>query len=358
MDYGFRWSFMPDAWLADNKLAAFEPSAYSAALGTSPCNGIVMAAGAPNGCASNNFPGGVFSKNRSIIPSNYHLIAPRLGFAWDAFGHGKFVLRAGVGQFFTRDPVSGTSTRLVGANPPFTIAGGAERTLDGPTYANGTNMLDFSPGGLANQSVQLSTNLANSWQWNLTTEVEVFRNAKLELGYVGLRGIHLDTYVDIDQLPPQNRLAWIESGGNQNGLFPFGARTGAAPGAIYQWAHLGDSIYHSLQTQFTYKMPHNSVWQTSYTWSKNIANTEGDYPNNQDGIADLYNPCCHPWIGQLRPAKRVLVQSGLQPTWPGRAEWLCEGRCRWMGDQHGSEPRNRQCPYHHRPTERRHLPHF
>jgi hypothetical protein len=37
-------------------------------------------------------------------------------------------------------------------------------------------------------------------------------------------------------------------------------------------------------------MPHNSVWQTSYTWSKNIANTEGDYPNNQDGIADLYNP--------------------------------------------------------------------
>lgn len=290
LDYGFRWSFMPAAWLADNKLAAFEPSAYSAALGTSPCNGIVMAAGAPNGCASNNFPGGVFSKNRSIIPSNYHLIAPRLGFAWDAFGHGKFVLRAGVGQFFTRDPVSGTSTRLVGANPPFTIAGGAERTLDGPTYANGTNMLDFSPGGLANQSVQLSTNLANSWQWNLTTEVEVFRNAKLELGYVGLRGIHLDTYVDIDQLPPQNRLAWIESGGNQNGLFPFGARTGAAPGAIYQWAHLGDSIYHSLQTQFTYKMPHNSVWQTSYTWSKNIANTEGDYPNNQDGIADLYNP--------------------------------------------------------------------
>jgi Carboxypeptidase regulatory-like domain len=290
LDYGFRWSFMPAAWLADNKLAAFEPSAYSVALGTSPCNGIVMAAGAPNGCAANNFPGGVFSKNRSIIPSNYHLIAPRLGFAWDAFGHGKFVLRAGVGQFFTRDPISGTSTRLVGANPPFTIAGGAERTLDGPTYANGVNMLDFSPGGLANQSVQLSTNLANSWQWNLTTEVEVFRNAKLELGYVGLRGIHLDTYVDIDQLPPQNRLTWIESGGNQNGLFPFGARTGAAPGAIYQWAHLGDSIYHSLQTQFTYKMSHNSVWQTSYTWSKNIANTEGDYPNNQDGVADLYNP--------------------------------------------------------------------
>jgi hypothetical protein len=299
LDYGFRWSFMPAAVLADNKLAAFEPSAYSVALGTSPCNGIVLAAGAPNGCSAASFAGGVYSKNRSIIPSNYHLIAPRLGFAWDAFGHGKFVLRGGVGQFFTRDPISGTSTRLVGGNPPFTIPTGAERTLDGPTYTNanggsGTcptcNMLDFNPGGTATQSVQLSTNLANSWQWNLTTEVEPFRNAKLELGYVGLRGIHLDTYVDINQLPPQNRLAWIEGSGNQNGLFPFGFKYGGAPGAIYQWAHLGDSNYHSLQTQFTYRMPHNSVWQTSYTWSKNIANTEGDYPNNQDGIADLYNP--------------------------------------------------------------------
>ena len=133
LDYGLRYSLMPDAWLADNKLASFEPSAYNPNLNpTSPCNGIVLAAGAPDGCSAQGFPGGVFSKNRSIVPSNHHLIAPRLGFAWDVFGHGKWVLRSGVGQFFTRDPISGTSTRLVGANPPFTVGIGPERTLDGP----------------------------------------------------------------------------------------------------------------------------------------------------------------------------------------------------------------------------------
>jgi hypothetical protein len=299
VDYGFRWSFMPDAWLADNKLAAFEPYAYSAALGTSPCNGVVLAAGAPNGCSAQSFAGGVYSKNRSIIPSNHHLIAPRLGFAWDVFGHGNWVLRAGVGQFFTRDPISGTSTRLVGANPPFTVGSGAERTLDGPypfiqsaTPTAGDNMRDFNAGGVANQSVQLNSNLANSWQYNLTTEVTPWHNGKLEVGYVGLRGIHLDTYYDINQLPPQNRLAWLTrgAGNNDNALFPYGAKYGGAPGAIYQWAHGGDSIYHSLQTQFTQRLPHNSVFQSSYTWSKNISDTEGDYPNNQDGIADLYNP--------------------------------------------------------------------
>ena len=267
-------------------------SAYNPALGTSPCNGVILAAGAPNGCAAQGFAGGVYSSNRSIIPSNYHLIAPRLGFAWDVFGKQKFVLRGGVGQFFARDPISGTTTRPVGSNPPFTIGSGYERTLDGPTFTSGVNLLDFSPGGVANQGVQLNTNLPNTWQWNLTTEVEPFHNAKLEMGYVGLRGIHLATYVDINQLPPQNRLAWITrpAGDNANKLFPFGAKYGGAPGAIYQWSHLGDSIYHSLQTMFTLKMAHNSIWQTSYTWSKNIANTETDYPNNQDGIADLYNP--------------------------------------------------------------------
>ncbi len=301
LDYGVRWSFMPDAWLADNKLASFEPSAFDPNLkdsngnpdATSPCNGVVLAKGAPNDCAKLGFPGGVYSSNRSIVPSNHHLIAPRVGFAWDVLGHGNWVLRAGLGQFFTRDPISGTSTRLVGANPPFTVGTGAERTLDGPTFTNNVNMFDFNLGGTATQSVSLNPDLANSWQWNLTTEVAPFHNAKLEVGYVALRGVHLATYEDIDQLPPENRIPWMLRGpSNQNGtnFFPFGTKYAGAPGAIYQWTHKGDSVYHSLQSQFTYKMSHNSIFQTSYTFSKNIANTETDYPNNQDGIADMYNP--------------------------------------------------------------------
>ncbi len=293
LNYGFRWSFMPQAFLEDNKLAAFVPSAYDPKLGTSPCNGIVLAAGAPNGCAAQGFAGGVYSKNRSIIPTNYHLVAPRLGFAWDAFGKQKYVLRGGIGQFFARDPISGTTTRLVGSNPPFTVGVGPERTLDGPTFsASSGNLFDFAVGGTPSRGLEVNTNIGNSWQWNLTAEVAPFRNAKLEVGYVGLRGIHLATYEDVNQLAPQNRLAFINrpAGNNENQLFPFGAMFAGAPKAIYSWVHRGDSVYHSLQSMFTLRMAHNSIWQTSYTWSKNISNMETDYPNQNDGIPDLYNP--------------------------------------------------------------------
>ena len=302
VDYGFRYSLMPNAFQEGNRLASFEPYAYSAALGTSPCNGIVLAKGAPNGCAAQGFPGGVYSKWNNLVPENKHLIAPRLGAAWDVLGKARWVLRAGVGQFFARDPISPQGTSLLGANPPFTVGVAPERTLDGPTFSpcNGdpcadpnANMLDFAVGGTPSLGLEQNTNLTNTWQWNLTNEVAPFHNAKLEVAYVGLRGIHLNEVENIVEIAPQNRLAWLlrPPGTNDNQLFPFGALFANAPGRISYWAHRGDSIYHSLQSMFTLKMTRNSIWQTSYTWSKNIGNTEADYTNNSNGgIADIYNP--------------------------------------------------------------------
>ena len=129
----------------------------------------------------------------------------------------------------------------------------------------------------------------------------------------------------------------MPSGNNANNLFPFGSKYGGAPGAIYQWAHSGDSVYHSLQTQFTHKLAHSSIFQTSYTWSKNIANIESDYPNNQDGIADMYDPRASRGLSDFdRP--NVFTSSLVYnlPSLEGRSR-VHERRCRWMGDQHRGE---------------------
>jgi len=122
---------MPDAWLDDNKLASFDPASYDPALGTSPCNALSWRR-APNGCQDQGFAAVSIPRICSIVPSKSPLDRTTRRFRVGRIRRSDFVVRGGVGQFFTRDPISGTSTRLVGANPPFTVGIGPE------TYARRT----------------------------------------------------------------------------------------------------------------------------------------------------------------------------------------------------------------------------
>jgi hypothetical protein len=318
LDYGFRWSFILPEYMDDNHLSGFLPSLYDPALGNDPCNGIVLAKGAPNLCKGlGTGTGGTYSKYRSLVPANHHLIAPRLGFAWDMFGTQRFVLRGGIGQFFARDPV-GISIRMEQSNPPFGIGAAGEHTLDPCSvtglagcqgdFTPGVNLFDWASGGTPGQGLDYNTNVSNSWQWNLTTETALGRNAKLELGWVALRGIHLESAHDTNQITPANRLAYIlrgipcdnadpptkitglggcgQSAGDRSDLYPYGALT---TNQITIWDHRGDSIYHSLQAMFSSRWGKNSIFQSSYTWSKNISTTTLGYIGTSTVVSDTYN---------------------------------------------------------------------
>jgi Carboxypeptidase regulatory-like domain len=289
LEYGVRWSFTPPVYDAANNYSSFRPDLYVPALGGAACNGILLPSGAKNTCPPGS--GGTIGPNRSLAPSNYHLIAPRLGFAWDVFGTGRFALRGGVGQFFSRDPV-GILVRVESNNAPEAIAPGGERQLDGP-LTPGVSLFDFGLGGGPKQSIENNNHIANSWQWNLTTETELWKNSKLEVGWVALRGIHLNSSEFLNEIKPADRLTYINDGqaGNtaaQNALFPFSALPGNPN--LAQWNHRGDSIYHSLQAMFQTRISHNSQFQSSYTWSKNIGDTTLAYVDTNTGIVDRYNP--------------------------------------------------------------------
>ena len=287
LEYGARWSFSPPVYDDANNYSSFRPELFKASLGSDPCNGIVVPKG-NTGCAALGAKGGTEVSERSLAPSNYHLIAPRFGFAWDVFGTGKFALRGGVGQFFSRDPV-GILVRVESNNAPVAVAPAPERTLDNPTGPGGF-LLDFVPTGGPKQSIENSTNTANSWQWNLTTETELWKDTKLELGWVALRGIHLNSSTSLNQVAPSDRLTYINRGilgdSTQNNLLPFNPLTNG----LIEWNHRGDSTYHSLQTMFSTKFSRNSTFQASYTWSKNLADTTLAYVDTTTGITDRYNP--------------------------------------------------------------------
>jgi hypothetical protein len=258
LDYGLRWSFLRQGYHSKDKIATFEPSAYDPTLGSDPCNGLWVVPGT-HFCQDAGFLGGVPGPNRALKENNNHAIAPRIGIAWDVRGDGRTAVRAGVGQFFQRERLNHTLN--MANNAPFSLtAPNIERTLDTPVSQAGAGAPSFG--------VDPSATLPNTWQWNLTVERELLRNTKLEIAYVGNRGIHLLRYTDANAVPPSLRLQYILD--NSDNFRPFGAGGfGTIP--FGEWK--GGSNYHALQALFRTHLKGLDA-QFAYTWSKSLGDTD------------------------------------------------------------------------------------
>src|SRR3981081_12750 len=121
-------------------------------------------------------------------------------------------IRAGVGQFFQRERLN--NTLQMATNPPYSLSAGYTRYLDQPVGAT-------TASGTPGFSQDSSDILPNTWQWNLTVERELFRDTKMEIAYVGNRGIHLLGYTDANLVPLNQRVNYALT--QNNALRPFGA---------------------------------------------------------------------------------------------------------------------------------------
>ena len=273
-EYGLRWSFLRQPYVADDRIASFQPSAYNPALGDDPCNGLLLVR--TDFCRQLGFDGGIRGPNRALKENNNHAIAPRIGIAWDPRGDGKTSIRAGVGQFYQRERLSNGLS--MANNSPFSLKNpDISRTLDVPA----------PPGagtGAPNFGVDPSDKLPNTWQWNLTVEREVFRDSKLELAYVGNKGTHLLRYNDANFVNPSNWLDFALS--NENSLRPFGA---GAFGLIDYAEWKGSSNYHALQALYRVRIKSLDA-QFAYTFSKSLSDTSLTSSGTSADSTVLLNP--------------------------------------------------------------------
>src|SRR4030088_2223342 len=274
LEYGFRWSFLRNPYSGPDKIANFVPSKYDPALGSDPCNGLVFAPGA-HFCKDAGFLGGTNGSDRSLKQQNNHAIAPRIGIAWDPRGDGKMSIRAGIGQFFQRERLN--NTLQMATNPPYSLSAGYTRSLDQPvgaTTASGT------PGFIQDPR----SNLPNTWQWSLTVERELFRDTKMELAYVGNRGLHLLGYTDANAVPLGQRQNFALT--NSGSLRPFG---NGSWGAINRAFWGAGSNYHALQALFRTRV--KSVGAPfAYTWSKSLSDTDLTNSGNVEQASLLVDP--------------------------------------------------------------------
>ena len=293
--YGFRWSFLPNPYMADNRYTVFNPAAYNPALGRTSCNGLLYAPGlGSNPCPAGT--GGMAGPNNALYNNNNHMIAPRLSLAYDPTGKGKWAIRAGGGQYFERDRLY--SLQISGSNPPFigSFSSTNGRFLDSLNLppactVNGvTNPNCFSTGlGFPSIGNEISNQMPNSWQFSVGVQGELWKDSVLDVSYVGNRGIHLLMHNDINAVAPANRLAYFQNTGDSTAraaLRPFGPLT--QDNSITYYTRSGQSNYNALQSSFKTRFSRNSQFQFAYTWSKLISDTvliDSPYIN-----VDNYNP--------------------------------------------------------------------
>src|SRR5215470_9034993 len=231
VNLGIRYSYLPWPYQADDKLTVFNPSAFNPALGKAPCNGLLYSSGlGSNPCPAGT--GGVKGPNRAIQDNFYAAFAPRLGVAWDPTGSGKTSIRAGFGQFYNRDDIFVTDG-TAGVNPPFIASfsspNGNGRFLDNTNQLPACTPNCFGTGlGVAGVGQETSNRAPYVYQYNLTVQHELWKDTRLEFGYVGSKARDWTAKYDANAVPLASRLAFTQSNGNAagNALKPFHALTG------------------------------------------------------------------------------------------------------------------------------------
>jgi len=288
LDYGVRWSRFESPYDLGDTITSWNAAAFNPALGSDPCNGLLVPPGT-NACQAAGFAGGTAGPTRALAKANNYF-APRVGIAWDVSGNGKTAVRAGVGEFYLRESLQ--SGLNLSYNPPFNNQQVGSRFLD--------NTVEPFPGAFSaatappNYGIDPAGKFAHTWQWNVSLEREIVHDTTLELSYVGNKGVGLPVVYDANQVLAANRLDFIQAGSNEDAraaLRPYGVFGNVTIGVR---EHLGSSIYHALQTQLVSRFGHGSQFQASYTFSRTIGNAQGDE-----------NSCCQ---------GDVALERGLMPT--------------------------------------------
>ena len=149
-------------------------------------NGIVqcgVTSGVPDGC----------------MKSHWFNPAPRIGFAWDPKGDGKWAIRGGYGVFFEHTNGNEANTESLENSPPLATT---EQQVNIVGYTNIGAVVSGTQFPLNVVSIPTKVTWPYMQQWHLDVQHDLAHNTVATVSYVGSKGTHLTRQSDLNQLLP------------------------------------------------------------------------------------------------------------------------------------------------------------
>jgi hypothetical protein len=304
VNVGLRWEYLGTAWDSRSFINGGTNPVYALdqTVPFPTASGTLVGYTVANSYAG-TLPAGVLRRNLNLLTNGHaplNNFSPRIGFAWQPFGEGKFVVRGGYGIFYNL--IMGNVFEIeLNNNPP----SAAPLVYFGPPNALATLANPFNPlpplgfSGFVRTPTSalsqdgLAPNLTTPYvqSYNLGIQYEFKPSWVVQLGYAGSHAVHIETGDDLNEAVLATATTPVNCGG------PFGCITtntaananqrtpvlGLGSGEFEEAGNFGWSVYSSLQASLKKTMKHGLQFQASYTYGRSFTNVVG--VNLQGGVA-------------------------------------------------------------------------